>query len=172
MKKLLNQIETMGLTVIKNFTGINAEKEPHVAFLQMLCDYRYAHLERVLFLTGLTSDEYEKVFQENSQKGVREIKLDPAAFATVLCTLHLEDILPHQEKMLQLLLSTMLDYVGQVKDPEGDWPFGLLSMDNVLKLENVFQGESAETFAYNLNEAIMTVWLFIKVCEIEQEKDR
>lgn len=168
MKHIFNQIETMGLTTIKEFTGINAENEPHAAFMQMLCNYRLADKEEVMFLTGLSSNGYERVFQENPQIGMRELKLDSSAILFLLCAQNSEESLPQQERFCHLLLKAMLDFVEEAKTEEGYHPT-VIPMDNVLNLEKLFLAESSGTFAKMLNDAIIVTGLYFKYREIEEE---
>ena len=168
MKKIFNQLETMGLATIKEFTGINAENEPHAAFMQMLCDYRLADKEEVMLLTGLSSNGYERVFQENPRIGMRELKLDPSAILFLLCTRDSEESLPQQERFCQLLLNAMIDFVKVAKTKEGYQPT-VIPMDNVLALEKLFLADSAEAFADLLNDAILVTGLYFNYHEFMEE---
>ncbi len=168
MKNIFNQIETMGLTTIKEFTGINAANEPHSAFMQMLCDYRFADKEEVMLLTGLSSNGYERVFQENPKIGMRELKIDSSAILFLLCTQNSEESLPQQERFCNLLLNAMLDFIQVAKTKEGYHPT-VIPMDNVLALEKLFLADSVETFSEMLNDAILVSGLYLKYHEYIEE---
>ena len=126
MKNIFNQIETMGLTTIKEFTGINAANEPHSAFMQMLCDYRFADKEEVMLLTGLSSNGYERVFQEKPKIGMFSYRLSESnvishLFNSILKkketnpnfggVIYENDISGNQAGIIQLGMALNFDYI-------------------------------------------------------------
>ena len=152
-------IKSTAIYAIGQITGIDAEKRPYSAFLKWICDPTITEDYQVKCLTGLSDEEYDEVFQENDEQGVREIILTKESGSVLGNNMRREDILPHQYLVTRLLMMAVKDYtMKQIITGNLDIVGSTLSKDKWQ--EQNFAKVGRDEFVDELGWAYFEAWMF------------